>query len=99
MRKKRQIGLRFETGYLRRANKFKTFELDENGLIKEKKFGGNNAITFALSPIFGKVISISDHSTRLYVAPVLQLAQYNHTWLPNASLEIGLVFNLTNTYK
>lgn len=93
-RVKRQFGASFEVGYLRRDYKFKTYELDENGKIREVKAAGNNAISIGLAPQFGKEIMISDHTVRLYVKPIVQLVQYGHSWQPNAALELGTVINI-----
>lgn len=94
LRKGRQFGLSFEIGYLRRFNKLTTYELSNEGEISEVKFAGTNAIMFSLSPVFGKQFKFNDKTLRYYVKPSVQLITYNEKLQPNASLELGMVFNL-----
>lgn len=92
LRKNFQLGLSFEMGYLRRANKFETYELTSDGQISTVGFAGNNAMVLALSPIFAK--EFANNKLRIFGKPSFQFLTYTHTWQPNASLEIGLVFNI-----
>jgi hypothetical protein len=92
LRKNFQLGLSFEMGYLRRANKFETYELTSDGQISEVGFAGNNAMVIALSPIFAK--EFVNNKMRIFGKPSFQFLTYTHTWQPNASLEIGLVLNI-----
>ncbi|MFK7784631.1 MAG: hypothetical protein AB8B56_05940 [Crocinitomicaceae bacterium] len=94
MRKKRQLGISFEVGYLRRDYKFETYELDEDGTIRTIPAAGNNALSFGLAPQFGQEFSIADHPVRFYCKPIFQLVQYGHSFQPNASLEVGTVINI-----
>jgi len=93
-RKGRMFGLSFEVGYLRRFNKFKTYELNGDGMIVQKKLAGNNALMLSIAPVFGKQFKISDQQVRVYTKPIIQLVSYNHSMVPNASLEIGITFNI-----
>lgn len=95
----RLFGVSFEAGYLRRDYKFKTYELDENGNIREVKAAGNNALSFGLAPQFGQEVTVSDHTVRFYVKPILQLVQYGHSWQPNAAIELGTVINIHRIYS
>lgn len=90
-RKGFEFGLSFEMGYLRRSNKFETYELTSDGQISEVSFAGNNAMVLALSPIFAK--EIAHYKMRIFAKPSFQFLTYTHAWQPNASLEIGLIIN------
>jgi hypothetical protein len=92
LRKNFQLGLSFEIGYLRRANKFDTYQLIDNAQWDYVPFAGNNAMVIALSPIFAK--EFANNKMRIFGKPSFQFLTYTHTWQPNASLEIGLVFNI-----
>lgn len=94
LRKNRQLGISLEIGYLRRNYKFKTYELDQNGEIREVKAAGNNAMSIGLAPQFGQEFSISERPIRFFVKPIVQLVQYGHSWQPNATLELGTVINI-----
>jgi hypothetical protein len=93
-RKGRMFGMSFEIGYLRRMNKFKTYQLNDNGEIIEKKFAGNNAIMFSFAPLFGKEFKVRTKVVRIFIKPSLQLVKYNEKMQPNASLELGTTFNI-----
>lgn len=93
-RKGRVFGVSFEVGYLRRMNKFTTYELNTEGEIVEKKLAGNNAIILSISPVFGKEFKISEHQMRFFVKPNLQAVKYNEKIQPNISLELGTTFNI-----
>jgi hypothetical protein len=99
LRKSRQIGVCFEVGYLRRYNKFKTYQLTSDDKIEQVKFAGNNALIISLAPLFGKEIKKSERRMRVYVKPLLQFLQYTYTWQANASLELGLVLNIKREKK
>lgn len=92
MRKNRQFGLSLEIGYLRRANKLETYTLNNEGLIERVGGAGNNGLVVGFSPIFAK--EFKNNSTRLFFKPTLQVQSLNHTWVPNAVMELGLVFNI-----
>ena len=98
-RKRRQLGVSFEIGYLRRFNKLTTYELDENGAIKKVNFAGNNALVIALSPIFAKEFEFRARHMRYFIKPSLQYLKYNEKFQPNATLEVGLVFNIARKEK
>lgn len=95
-RKGRVFGASFEIGYLRRFNKFETFELNSEGEIIENTLAGNNAILISLAPLFGKEFKLSNNKVRLFVKPILQMVKYNEKMQPNASLEIGMTFNIND---
>lgn len=94
LRKNRQIGISLEIGYLRRDYKFKTYELNTDGTIREVKAAGNNAMSFGLAPQFGQEFSIAERPVRFYVKPIFQIVQYGHSWQPNAAIEVGTVINI-----
>ena len=94
LRKNRQLGISLELGYLRRDYKFKTYELNTDGTIREVKAAGNNAFTIGLAPQFGREFSIAERPVRFYCKPAFQLVKYGHSWQPNAALEVGTVINI-----
>ncbi len=94
LRKNRQMGIGLEIGYLRRANKFKTYELNEDGTFGEVSAAGNNAMSFGLAPQFGQEFSIKDNPVRFYFKPIFQVVKYGHSWQPNLNIELGTVINI-----
>ena len=93
-RKGRMFGFSFEVGYLRRMNKFKTYQLNSEGGIAQKKLAGSNGVVFSIAPVFGKEFTISNKPVRFYTKPIIQVMTYNHGVVPNASLEVGMTFNI-----
>lgn len=94
LRKKRQIGVNFEIGYLRRDYKFVTYELDDNGEIQVVKAAGNNALLLGVSPQLSKEFSIANMPTRLFIKPIFQLVHYVYRFQPNIAVEVGTVLNI-----
>lgn len=99
LRKNCQIGISLEAGYLRRNNKFITYELDSNGDIQEVKGAGNNALLIGLAPQFSKEFSIAEKPVRFYIKPIIQMVHYLFRFQPNASLELGVVLNIHREKK
>lgn len=99
LRKKRQLGISLELGYLRRDYKFTTYGLDASGTIQEVRAAGNNAMSIGLAPQFGQEFSIAGNPVRFYCKPIFQIMQYGHSWQPNASLEVGTVINIHRKSK
>lgn len=99
LRKKRQLGISLEVGYLRRNYKFTTYELDTNGEIQEVKGAGNNSLLLGLAPQIAKEFSISDSLIRIYLKPTIQLVHYAYRLQPNTAVEVGAVFNIHRKRK
>ena len=97
--KRRQIGLCLEVGYLRRKNKFNTYQLLNDDKIEKVNFAGNNAMVISVGPLFGKEIKKSEHQIRLYIKPLIQVVKYIYAWQPNAALELGVVLNINRLKK
>jgi hypothetical protein len=96
LRKNRQFGYSLEVGYLRRDYKFQTIIAQAVGSFSESNFAGNNALLLSFSPVFGKEFMFLNKGTRFFVKPIVQVVTYNHTMLPNASLELGIVYNVSH---
>lgn len=94
LRKKRQIGVNLEVGYLRRNYKFVTYELNADGEIQEVKGAGNNALLIGVSPQLSKEISIADMPVRLFIKPIFHLVHYVYRFQPNVAVEVGTVLNI-----
>ena len=90
-------GFSFELSYLRRFYNNKTYELTDNGTIRRVPLAGTNNVVFALSPSFGKIMGTKKgkEGWHLYFKPSLQILTYNHSFVPNATLEIGVTVNMT----
>jgi hypothetical protein len=94
LRKNWQLGASLELGFLGRINKFETYALDPDGSYWSVPLAGNRAAMLSLAPVFGKEFQMGNGPVRVYMKPIFQLMQYTHTWQPNASLEIGMVFKI-----
>lgn len=96
-RKMKTLGWSYEVNYLRRFYNIKTYELDESGNVNTVKGAGRNSLMFAIAPSFGKVLGTKKggEGWHLYIKPALQVLKYNHSFFPNAALEIGGTFKLT----
>lgn len=99
LRKKRQIGVNLEVGYLRRDYKFVTYELDAHGEIQVVKAAGNNALLIGASPQLSKEISIVNMPVRLFIKPTFHLVHYVYRFQPNVAIEIGTVLNIHRKKK
>ncbi len=95
-RKLRTLAWSFGVNYLRRFYNIETYTVSENGKIEKVSFAGTNSLMFNLTPSFGKEVASKNdgQSWRWYIAPSLQFLKYNHSFFPNASLEIGATINL-----
>ena len=90
-------GFSFEFSYLRKFYNHKTYELSDDGTIKRVPLAGTNNVVFALSPSFGKIMGTKKGKKgwHLYLKPSLQFLTFNHSFAPNATLEIGVSANMT----
>lgn len=99
LRKRRQLGFSIETGYLRRFNKLKTYQLESDGSIKQVRLAGNNALIFSFAPVIAKEITKGEKCVRIYMKPLIHINTYNHFLSANASLELGIVLNINRELK
>lgn len=97
----RTFGWSFEVNYLRRFYNIETFKLGENGEVQKVHGAGNNSLMFVISPILGKTYGIKNGGDGfyIYVKPSLQVLKYNHTFVPNAAIELGVDLNLFKRKK
>lgn len=90
-RKNITLGWSFELSYLRRFYNLKTFELTENGSIKQVRAAGTNNVMLTIAPSIGKIYSSKkkEEAWGLYFKPSLLIQSYIHTFVANPLLEIG----------
>lgn len=100
MRKGGTLGATFEVGYLYRLYKFNTYELSANGDIETVGGAGHSALTFSLSPVFGRDWSVKHNwPLKWYLKPALQMVKYNHAWFPNAALNVGVIWQVNQSFN
>ena len=78
-------------GYLRRFYTLDTFSLDANESLQQIGAAGNGSFMISIAPAFGRDLSIKKgKALRWFIKPGLQFSRYNHRFLPNGFLELGL---------
>jgi len=82
-----------EINYLQRLYNIKTYELDPDGTIIEPGLSGNGGLMLALAPSIER--EFGKNGLIIYIKPSFQLVKYNHSYSPNAALELGISKNLS----
>lgn len=88
------FGYSLTTGYLFRDYKFDTYTLEENN-IEKISLAGSGGVVFSIAPHFGRDLSIKTSiPLKLVLKPIIQVMKYNHSFAPNAALELEFIYNL-----
>lgn len=89
------VELNLGIGYLQRLYTIDTYTLDANESLQRIGAAGNGSFMLGLAPSFGRDLSVKKgRSVKWFVKPGLQITRYNHSFLPNGFLELGVQFRL-----
>lgn len=92
-RQGRLFGYSLSVGYLYKDYKFETFALNNNE-VETIGFAGSGGMVFSLAPHFGRDLSVKTNiPLKIQLKPILQLAKYNHGYVPNAALELEFIYH------